>query len=272
MGMRVQSDGDLNGEDAVLKLKASVQDLLEADKALAEWCTDRTLRRYLAARNGNFANAKKMLQSTLEWRRSYKPHEITWETIADEATGKQIIAPCTDKEGRVVVIMRPREEKSRNTEKQIKFLVYTLELASKLADASGTNHKICWLVDFKGYSMRNAPSIRVSITTLSILQNHYPERLGMALCYLPPRLFSMSWKALLPFIDPVTAEKVVFVNSQNEAAVMAQNFHMDKMEACLGGKSSWTYNKESYSQFCRQLESKPSAGLLHPADTCTTQS
>ncbi len=29
MGMRVQSDGDLNGEDAVLKLKASVQDLLE---------------------------------------------------------------------------------------------------------------------------------------------------------------------------------------------------------------------------------------------------
>ena len=29
MGMRVQSDGDLNGEDAVLKLKGSVQDLLE---------------------------------------------------------------------------------------------------------------------------------------------------------------------------------------------------------------------------------------------------
>lgn len=80
-----------------------------------------------------------------------------------------------------------REEKSRNTEKQIKFLVYTLELASKLADASGMEHgapwhllgffchhvlirkfhclgpiqvviifcagqndKICWLVDFKG--------------------------------------------------------------------------------------------------------------------------
>ena len=37
-----------------------------------------------------------------------------------------------------------REEKSRNTEKQIKFLVYTLELASKLADTSGREHGAHW--------------------------------------------------------------------------------------------------------------------------------
>lgn len=76
-------------------------------------------------------------------------------------------------------------------------------------------------------------------------------------------------QALLPFIDPVTAEKVVFVNSQNEAAVMARKFDMDKMEACLGGKSSWTYNKESYSQFCRELEVNPATGT---ANICSTQS
>ncbi|KAK9906620.1 hypothetical protein WJX75_005131 [Coccomyxa subellipsoidea] len=204
--MRVQADGDSDGEDAVLKLKAAVQDTLKADRALEEWCTDKTLRRYLAARNGNVTNATKMLQNTLDWRKSYQPHEISWDSIADEATGKQVIAPCPDRDGRTVVIMRPREERSRNTEAQIRFLVYTLEIASKLADASGQG-KITWLVDFKGYSMRNAPSIRVSLTTLSILQNHYPERLGLALCYLPPRLFSLSWKALHPFIDSVTAEK-----------------------------------------------------------------
>ena len=45
--------------------------------------------------------------------------------------------------------------------------------------------------------MRNAPSVKVGIQTLHILQSHYPERLGLAVCYHPPRLFSMMWKGKL---------------------------------------------------------------------------
>jgi hypothetical protein len=41
-------------------------------------------------------------------RRTYKPHQITWEDIEAEATGKQFVMPCTDKHGRTVVVMRPR--------------------------------------------------------------------------------------------------------------------------------------------------------------------
>lgn len=51
-----------------------------------------------------------------------------------------------------------------------------------------------WLVDFVGYSLSTAPPMMTVLTTLTILQNHYPERLGLALCYLPPRLFLYSWK------------------------------------------------------------------------------
>ena len=38
----------------------------------------------------------------------YKPHEIRWDSIAAEATGKQFVMPVLDKEGRQIVIMRPR--------------------------------------------------------------------------------------------------------------------------------------------------------------------
>lgn len=51
-----------------------------------------------------------------------------------------------------------------------------------------------WLIDFEGYSYRNAPPVTLAMKTLNILQNHYPERLGLAVCYHPPKLFSITWK------------------------------------------------------------------------------
>ena len=54
--------------------------------------------------------------------------------------------------------------------------------------------KMTWLIDFEGYSLRNAPPLKVSLQTTHLLQNHYPERLGLAICYHPPVLFSLTYK------------------------------------------------------------------------------
>jgi hypothetical protein len=42
-------------------------------------------------------------------RMSYKPHEVTWDDVAEDgATGKQFVMEHLDKHGRPVVVMRPR--------------------------------------------------------------------------------------------------------------------------------------------------------------------
>jgi hypothetical protein len=37
---------------------------------------------------------------------------------------------------------------------------------------------------------------------LYILQNHYPERLGLALIINVPTLINLFFKAVMPFVDP----------------------------------------------------------------------
>jgi hypothetical protein len=80
-----------------------------------------------------------MLKDTLKWREQYKPEDITWDDIKSEAAlNKVTILDQTDKDGRPVVFMRPRNERqSSDNELKLKYVVYIMENASKIADASG---------------------------------------------------------------------------------------------------------------------------------------
>ena len=65
-------------------------------------------------------------------------------------------------------------------------------------------------------------------------------------------------QAVLPFLDHVTASKVVFVGKGKvEAAIMNEHFHMEDMEACLGGQGTWAFQKEQYRKFCCDVEAQP---------------
>jgi polyribonucleotide 5'-hydroxyl-kinase len=235
---QMQHDGLTDEQwNKVALLIQGVEEIVQAHPELKAWCSDSTYIRYLRARDWNIKHATKMLKNTLEWRLSYQPHNIKWADVAPEAeTGKQFRMAIRDKQGRAILVMRPRNENTKGAERQLKFLVYNLEAACRLADESGVG-KMTWLIDFEGYSMRNMPSARVSLQTLSILQNHYPERLGLAVCYHPPSLFQLTWRATKPFIDPVTHKKIAFINpGESGREVMAQHFDMSQIEQCMGGE------------------------------------
>uniref|UniRef100_A0A7S0VLS0 CRAL-TRIO domain-containing protein n=1 Tax=Polytomella parva TaxID=51329 RepID=A0A7S0VLS0_9CHLO len=234
--------------ELIQQLKQAVADQIQKSDDLTNFCNEHTYVRYMRARNWDLKKATAMLKTTLEWRLEYKPHLIKFEEVKIQATtGKLYIYPHADQFGRPIVLMRPRLENTKPSDNQIRYLIYCLEWASKLADDTGVG-KMCWLLDFEGYSLRNAPPIRTSLHCNHILQNHYPERLGCAVCYHSPTLFSLTWKAVSPFIDPVTKGKIHFVSKgSKEKEEMNSRFQLDKMEVSFGGEvPDYLFNMEEY--------------------------
>lgn len=52
--------------------------------------------------------------------------------------------------------------------------------------------QMVWLIDFQGFNLSNI-SVKVTRETAHVLQDHYPERLGLAILYNPPKFFEPFW-------------------------------------------------------------------------------
>lgn len=205
--------------ELVLQLKAAVACTVESHPELQPFCNDWTYVRHLRARGWSFTRALKMLQGTLQWRLDFKPHAITWGMVEEEARReKTFMSPYSDKQGRPVFVMRVRNNSHpqdiEEERRQLNFLIYNLELASRLADDQQVG-KMTWLIDFVGSSVHSHPTMKMSIEVMVLLQNHYPERLGCVVCYKAPSFFSLIWRCASPFLDPVTRHKVDFVGQQH---------------------------------------------------------
>lgn len=241
------------------------------------WLDDGCLWRHLRARDYNISSAAAQLRDTFAWRQSFGVDPLmaataaaaatvsaappaatpaaplppaadpTVQTVYDEsATGKQFVhGACAA--GRPVLYMRPGAQNSKDTRGNLLQLVYLLERGVG-AMRPGVE-KFTLLIDFTGYSLRVAPSFATQRATLAILQHHYPERLGLAVLWGAPRLFHLAYKALRPFVDPVTAAKVVFLypGVPADVARLAELFGGGgELLAEYGGTSSWVYSNREY--------------------------
>lgn len=236
---------------------SEVRKILEPvpDKLLL-YCSDASIARYLRARNWNVKKAAKMLKETLKWRLEYKPEEIRWNEIAHEAeTGKIYRSNCFDKYGRSVLVMRPGCENSKSIKGKIRYLVYCMENA--ILNLSSDQEQMVWLIDFCGYNMSHL-SVKVTKETADVLQNHYPERLGLAILYNPPKFFEPFWLVVKPFLESKTSKKVKFVYSDNQASmkIMEDFFNMDELEQAFGGKNEAGFEIKEYAKRMKDEDKK----------------
>ncbi|KAM3342578.1 phosphatidylinositol transfer protein 3 isoform X1 [Capsicum galapagoense] len=226
---------------------------------LALYCFDASISRYLTARSWNVKKAAKMLKTTLKWRFDYKPEEIRWDDVAIEAeTGKIYRSNYKDKYGRPVLVMRPRCQNTKSIKGQIKYLVYCMENA--VINLPEDQEQMVWLIDFHGFNLSHI-SVKVTKETAHVLQDHYPERLGIAILYDAPKIFEPFWKIAKPFLDPKTASKVKFMYSDdpNSKKMMEELFDMSLVESAFGGNDEAEFDVNKYAERMREDDKKLSS-------------
>ncbi|KAF8724148.1 hypothetical protein HU200_021164 [Digitaria exilis] len=229
--------------------------------AIQGFLSEASLSRFLRARNWNVQKASKMMKAAVKWRLAFKPENICWEDIAQEAeTGKIYRADYKDKHGRTVLVLRPGLENTTSATGQIKYLVYSLEKA--IMNLTEDQEKMVWLTDFQCWTLGSTP-LKVTRETVNVLQDCYPERLGLAILYNPPRIFESFWKIVRPFLDHETRKKVKFVysNDKESQKIMAEVFDMDELDSAFGGNNPATFEYNSYAE--RMQEDDKKMGSLH---------
>ena len=236
---------------------ASKQPLTEQEQS---WLTRECLLRYLRASSWNLATARKRVEATVNWRRSYGvDSKLTPDYISIEnETGKQWIVGF-DLAGRPCLYLNPQNQNTEKTARQIEHLVFMLERCLDLTPPG--QESLAILMNFADTKMGQGASIAQGRETLNILQNHYPERLGRAVLInrmFPTVFFSVCvvffanslqtvpWhisafmKIILPFVDPVTKAKII-INQP-----MADHVPSEQLIVSHGGTLQFEYEHEVY--------------------------
>jgi hypothetical protein len=94
--------------------------------------------------------------------------------------------------------------------------VWWLERLAKLGE------RFVVLFEMTGWKFSHAFHLKKALLLVSILQDHYPERLEAALLFHTPAIFAAAWRLIRPHVDPATVKKVHFVKAGDEQAALSE--------------------------------------------------
>ncbi|KAI9324994.1 CRAL-TRIO domain-containing protein [Obelidium mucronatum] len=181
----------------------------EADAAdAAAFATAECLLRYLRAAKFDAAAAAAALARTLQWRREFRPHAIRAADVEPEARNGKAFFSGFDRAARPVFVLNCAITLSTDPERYLRFILFNLERGTALCPHGVW--QVCAIADVAGVGMFNQNPISVTTRLADIFQNHYPERLGWICIMNPSWYLWVLAKLILPFIDPVTKQKINF--------------------------------------------------------------
>ena len=209
---------------------------------------------------------------TLEWREKYKPwcmsedakkfnkagfmyyrgHSRAGPRQRDDAS-KVNDPSLLNGQGHSMVYYRPGlASPSDNPDLYGRTMINALEMAvaDSLVRNKGTVGRFNVVMDCKGMGSKQSPTIADVKKLFSVLQDHFPDRLGVLLAANLSGLTQMLMKMVLPFVtEDVRAKIHIIPNGEEERREMLMQFMDEEFTPdFLGGKDEYQFDSREYYQ------------------------
>ena len=138
------------------------------------------------------------------------------------------------KDGRPVVMVQARYYWPKLIEDNIQivyFFQFYVDAICRMSEEVG-QETFYAIADLEGFSMANFSLAQIKIA-ISILQNHYPERLGMIFVINAPFVFTAAWRLIQPLLDERTRNKIEILGS-NYFDIITQHIDATQIEKPVG--------------------------------------
>lgn len=206
---------------AVKAVKESLEFHSDLDAQELAWATDEAnISRYIRAEDGNAGKAAKRLVATIKWRNKTQPESVTCVECSQDHRAHDLRCIGHDTYGRPVLYNCFACSNARGPHGLLAHFTQTVEEAIK--NMPPGVETFVWIADFEGFGIRDSIDPRFSIWLLNMFQNHYPERMGCVVCVEAPRLFSMLWSGVKPFMSQTTKRKINFIRGPELRREMAE--------------------------------------------------
>jgi hypothetical protein len=214
-----------------------------------QWCDDACLQRFLRANSWKPDASFNQLYETLGWRRDFGVENLTAKDIEKQLRLGNIYIQGKDKAGRPILYLKKHLDNAEEFDYNLytKELVYLMEKAIRLM-GPGVESWI-WIVDLNGYCRADATPVDIARQIIHIMATCYPERLYKCVFVDAPMIFHGFWSLIKHFLDPVTKEKIVWVEGPATPGSKKQQTFLEwidpnQLEVAYGGNLDYHYNYE----------------------------
>jgi len=175
----------------------------------------------------------------LIWREQFAVDKIKVTSVYDELnTGKLICPEINDKQGRPVMILRPRYVSKSQTD-LLNFMKLTVYMVEKCISRMKNNvEQIALIVDFTGASLKNV-DFRIPRTLITTMLNNYPRRIGSVDVIHPPWFFKYVWTVISAWMDADFRSRVRIGTAKG----LLDHFTEDNILEEMGGKKPFDFRE-----------------------------